>query len=292
MPSWKPFEFETDRSWADEPMVADSAVGRALVVGDMHRSMSALGHAASQAKRHEVDVIVQVGDFWLGDRHWSGHDSTEAAIMRYAHELPVPIVVVDGNHEAWPALGRYALTPAARAAMQERRPLHLGGSIWWAWRGSVWQWSGVRCGALGGAVSPDRENMAVHQWRWHDEATTEDDLSRLTENAISEFDGSLDVLFTHEAPLQVKGLKSQMSDIPPHVQIEMDRNRRLLADAVDRTAPQYLFHGHWHQANRETINKRTQVVGLSYEDMISSSAIMALSSAAGDASIDVRYTPY
>ena len=72
----EPFEFSTDRSWADEPMIAESSVGRVLVVGDVHRSVTALGHAAGQAKRHKADAIVQVGDFWLADRHWNGHDSS------------------------------------------------------------------------------------------------------------------------------------------------------------------------------------------------------------------------
>ena len=32
--------------------------------------------------------------------------------------------------------------------------------------------------------------------------------------------------------------------------------------AVGRTQPELVLHGHWHQANRERISDRTDVIGL------------------------------
>ena len=271
---WNTFEFSTDKSWDDTCELADPAVSKALVVGDIHGEVQHLAAAFRQAARHDANVIVQVGDFWLVDRHWSQFSPVEANFMSQAHDAPLPIVVIDGNHEVWPTLGRYALTPAAKSAMEARRPLHLGGSLWWAWRGSTWRWSGTAFAALGGAVSPDKRLAEVRRYRWPEEATTRGDLDRLIANVDREFDGHLDVLFTHDAPAQVAGLTSQMSGIPVDVKREADDGRRLLAEAVERTQPAYVIHGHWHQANREHVSERTEVIGLAEDGRLKHTALL------------------
>ncbi|WP_419923368.1 hypothetical protein [Candidatus Poriferisodalis sp.] len=93
--------------------------------------------------------------------------------MWTAHDAPLPINVIDGNHEAWPEFGLYAQTAAAtEAAKALRRPLDLGGSIWWAWRGCVWRWAvdfgepdGARLGALDVLKRDD-----PHRWWPHADA--------------------------------------------------------------------------------------------------------------------------
>ncbi|WP_420443149.1 metallophosphoesterase family protein [Candidatus Poriferisodalis sp.] len=269
------FEFTTNKTWDDTAEVAPDAVRDVLVVGDIHGTKTHLADAITHAADLGAQAIVQVGDFWLADRHWSRFSPLQAEYMQAACDSPLPIVVIDGNHEIWPALGRYALTPAARAAMQERRPLHLGGSLWWAWRGSVWRWNDCAFGALGGAVSPDKRLPEVRHYRWLEEALDEDDVDRLIVNTEAEFDGRLDVLFTHDAPAQVIGLKSGMTGIPFDVLREAKHGRRLLAHAVDRTQPELVLHGHWHQANAERISGRTEVIGLAEDGRQNHTALLS-----------------
>ena len=274
MRRWEPYEFTTDRSWEDASELAEGAVSDVLVVGDVHGDTTTLSDAIDRAVALGVGAIVQVGDFWLADIHWSRLNPLECEFMWTAHDSPLPIVVIDGNHEVWPALGRYALTSAAQAAVASRRPLHLGGSIWWAWRGSTWQWGGYSFGALGGAVSPDRWDPAVRGWRWAEEATTPDDVERLVSNAQTERGGHLDVLFTHDAPAQVQNLKPGMTGIPPDLQRAAEEVRRLLAEAVERTHPAYVLHGHWHQPNHERIRGTTEVFGLNADGSHNSTALL------------------
>jgi len=59
--------------------------------------------------------------------------------------------VVDGNHEVWPSLDCYLARPEVAESRSLGRPGHLGGSLWWADRGSTWTWEGRRCGARGQA---------------------------------------------------------------------------------------------------------------------------------------------
>ena len=270
-----PYEFTTDKAWDDTPEVSEHAVSDVLVVGDIHGDERHLTNAIDQAVDFGCDVVVQVGDFWLGDHHWSRFNHVESAYMHTAHDSPLPIVVIDGNHEIWPALGRYALGAEARAAFQSRRPLHLGGSLWWAWRGSVWRWGGRRFGALGGAVSPDRREPSVRHWRWPEEEITQEDFECLIANAEAEFDGGLDVLFTHDAPAQVQNLESGMRGVPWETQKAANHGRLLLAGAVDRTQPAYVLHGHWHQANQEHISDRTKVLGLAEDGRPNSTALIS-----------------
>ena len=255
------FEFCAERSWDGDARVADAAVDRVLVLGDIHNDAQVLAAALTMAALEGCDALGQVGDFWLQDASWAGYDPRWAELMWVAMDAPIPVVVIDGNHEVWPCLTRYLRRREVQAALPAGRPLHLGGSLWWADRGSTWTWSGARCGALGGAVSPDKWMPDVADERWPDEeATTEGDLERLLGNA----GGGLDVLFCHDAPTGVRGLRSGLPwQVPADIEAQANAVRRLLATAVDEISPDVVFHGHWHQRNRERIrDDATEVFGL------------------------------
>ena len=262
------FRFQSSRAWDDDAAVADGAVERVLVLGDIHNSAEVFSAALRAAAIERCDALVQIGDFWLQDATWAGWDPQARCfealwgeLMCLAVEAPVPVIVIDGNHEVWPCLTRFLARADTGEAQVAGRPLHLGGSLWWADRGSTWTWRGARCGALGGAVSPDKWLPDVTEERWGDEeAPTGGDLQRLLDNA----DGDLDVLFCHDAPWGVRGLRSGLPwQVPDPIATHADDVRRLLRAAVDRTEPRLVFHGHWHQRNRDSIgNRPSDVFGL------------------------------
>ena len=260
--------FGPARLWEETPAVGDGAVGRVLVLGDIHDSAAALSGALHRAALLGCDALVQVGDFWLQDALWAGRDPRTrsvdvswAELLWVAVEAPIPVVALDGNHEVWPCLTEFSQRPDVAAARAAGQPLHLGGSLWWADRGSTWTWGGARCGALGGAVSPDKWMPALAGMRWADhEKPTAGDLARLVANAP----GGLDVLFCHDAPSGVRGLRSGLQwRVPARIAAEAADVRRLLRAAVDRTEPRLVFHGHWHHPNHARIRGgATEVFGL------------------------------
>ena len=262
------FRFAPEWAWDGEPRLADGAVRRVLVMGDIHGSAPMLRFALHVAAREGCDVLVSVGDFGLRDPSSPRRDPLRVAaqpspvpeLIREAARAPIPIVVVDGNHEVWPCLRQFLQRPDVAAERPAGRPLHLGGSLWWADRGSAWTWARRRCGALGGAVSVDKNMPSAAGLRWPaDEAPSDGDLERLCDNAP---DG-LDVLFSHDAPSGVRGLAGLQSAFPIEIIAEADDVRRLLRAAVDRTEPRLVFHGHWHHQNRERIGERpSDVFGL------------------------------
>lgn len=276
------FRFAPERAWEDAPDVADGAVRRVVVVGDVHSEGLWVRGAVHIAAFEECDAVVQVGDFWLQDgsstlwpprrMNLSGEAVPWPDAMRRAMSSPVPFIVLDGNHEVWPCLDRYLERPEVAELRLAGRPVHLGGSLWWADRGSTWTWAGRRCGALGGAVSPDKY-FANPAYRWPDsEAPTWADQRRLVANAP---DG-LDVLFTHDAPGGVAGLGDGMA-VPAWIAAECADVKDLLQAAVAATRPRLLFHGHWHRRNHEHIRPAdTEVYGLNQEGRSGWAAVLDL----------------
>lgn len=269
------FKFRSERVWDDDATLADAAVGRVMLLGDIHNSRHVFEVALQVAVEEDCDVLVQVGDFWLQDCTWRSFSPEQAALMWAATHAAIPVVVVDGNHEVWPCLTQYLQRDDTIAARGDNRPLHLGGSLWWADRGSVWTWAGRRFGALGGTVSPDKWIPAVARYRWDEEATTQADLDRLIDNTP---DG-LDVLICHDAPADTQGLISGLPwQMPTGIERRASAVRDLLQSAVDATAPELVFHGHWHQQNRCRINRGvTDVVGLAADGRPACAAILSVS---------------
>ena len=106
------------------------------------------------------------------------------------------------------------------------------------------------------------------------EAPTRGDADRLASNAA----GGLDVLFCHDAPAGVRGLRSGLDYRPP-AQIEAAASdvRALLRDVVDRTGPRLVFHGHWHHPNREHLaGTGAEVIGLDADGRPGSAAVLDL----------------
>ena len=266
------FRFGSERAWDDNTDLGDTAVEQIMVLGDIHGDYKVFAAALKLATAEECDVLVQVGDFWLEDSTWRRWAPRKAHLMHAALQAPVPVVVIDGNHEGWPCLTGFRESNNAATAQRTGRPAHLGGSLWWADRGSVWNWAGRRFGALGGTVSPDKWDPKLAKHRWDEETTTQADLKRLIDNAP---DG-LDVLICHDAPADTAGLIGRM-----HTTEDLEREaaqmRELLQSAVDATAPSLVFHGHWHQQNRCRINHdTTEVIGLAAAGNPGSAAILSI----------------
>lgn len=265
------FKFRAERAWDDDEAVSDASVRRVMLLGDIHNSREVLDAALRTAADEGCDVLVQVGDLWLQDSSWSGFAPEYAGVMATAVHARMPVVVIDGNHEVWPSLVAYLGRDDTRQTRAAGRPLHLGGSLWWADRGSVWNWGGKRFGALGGTVSPDKLDPRAAAWRWPEEMISQADVGRLLDNAA----GGLDVLISHDAPADTTGLIGGMW-MPPSVQREADAAQMLVQHAVDATEPALVFHGHWHHQNWCRLHNGTEVVGLAADGNPPSAAVLSV----------------
>lgn len=122
-----------------------------LLLGDCHGRLDLVHNVCVQAKAHDgIEAAIQVGDFGFYPK----------ILNQYLHEgprhFPVPLHVIDGNHEdhGWLATCRADGTIAA----WQSAGLHLHA------RGTVAEIGGMRIGFLGGALHADRRQEWCGQW--------------------------------------------------------------------------------------------------------------------------------
>ena len=214
-----------------------SAVSKAVVAGDWHGSDGAARDVIERAAAQGIHTILHVGDFGIGPWGDSSRSLTkmvDAALFKARSVL----LVVPGNHENHDRLDAAKRDDGGMIVLGKRlRALPFGHRF---------DLGGLRFGALGGAVSVDRERRMPGVSWWPQEAPTQADVNRLG-------DDPLDVLLTHDVPWGCAPLKSGISGIPDYLVAEADDVRRLLRQAVNRTRPRLVFAGHWHQRRIGTI---------------------------------------
>lgn len=210
--------------------VSDFEASRVFLAGDWHGNRGWAQECFDLATAEGCDVLVQLGDFglWPGrEAGWLDH------VEGLAERSGIPMLWVDGNHEDHDSLDRW------RAESDKRGLVRMRAHVTWATRGARWNWSGRRFGALGGAVSVDRFLRREGVNWWAQEALSQADVDRLG-------DEPLDVLFAHAAPASgAMGLPPLR--LPGDIVRDARRTRDLISQAVARTRPELLVHGHYHQ---------------------------------------------
>ena len=163
------FEFAPERVWDDDPALADAAVGRVMLLGDIHNKRQVLDAALRTAADEDCDVLVQVGDFWLQDSNWErlltprtcaahvfrgarrnacgGHRRQPRSLALLCHAFLEP-----RRHRRSPSRGPAAAPGRLPVVGRPRQHLDLVRHR--------------RFGALGGTVSPDKWQPHVAPWRW------------------------------------------------------------------------------------------------------------------------------
>lgn len=233
---------------------------RLLIAGDTHGNLQWIGSLSKLASRNGCDAVVQLGDFgfWPDPTlmRRNGHAEINHrwldAVNNVAALHGVHWLVIDGNHDAHPlARDAFQANNLGQRSVRDR--------IVWADRGAVWEWAGTRFGALGGAVSIDRALRTEGRDWWPTERISRADVDLLVERAGP---AGLDVLFSHDAPRLPAGLRP-ITD--PVLATACAESISLVDDAVNRTAPSRVFHGHYHLRTTSTIHYPhgpVEVVGL------------------------------
>ncbi len=233
---------------------------RVLIVGDVHGQHRELAGALRQAQADfRIEAAIQVGDFGfypnlLGAAHGMG--------VRF----PVPLHVIDGNHEDHAWLRRALVKGAARSWARERN-LHYQP------RPSVAQLGASKVGFLGGALHVDRPQK--HNWL---SGSPNYISQRNREQAVALFNRERpELIVTHSCPARIGlGLKSSPEmrlGVAEHItaagfdpgpandcgEIELSRLWVELA-----YQPRAWVFGHFHRAH-EAMIEGTRFVGVSDE---------------------------
>lgn len=218
-----------------------------MLAGDWHGNRSWARVSCEAAARSGCIALVQLGDFGL----WPGREDTWLDhVDGCARDAGVEVVWIDGNHENHDALDEWRSKRDARGLVRMRD------HVTWATRGSRWEWHGVRFGALGGAVSLDRFLRRQGKSWWPQESISPADLERLGHDR-------LDVLVTHTPPSPLEA-SSQRFPFPEEVLADDRLARSKVDEAVRRTRPTLVAHGHLH-VRYTSLREGWRVEGLAHD---------------------------
>lgn len=246
---------------------------RVMVLGDTHGDSKWAVEVTRTAASLGVERILQVGDFgywprlmldpicshaefYLGEIAWA---CDEYGLAEW--------IVLDGNHDDHQSLRELDVSPDDDGLQR------LGRTVRYAPRGSSFTLDGVVFGTLGGAASIDAYLLEAgvdlggaepyergRNWFPDIEGPTQAEVNRLP--------GKVDVLLTHEAPMEID--LRHLDGFPgiyisPEIQVKTDYPRHVVSVALYRTKPKVLVHGHWHGKNRQYVSDgdyMCEVVGL------------------------------
>jgi Icc-related predicted phosphoesterase len=230
---------------------------RVLIIGDVHGRQEALLAALRQAQTdYRVAAAIQVGDFGFS-REWLRRARQER------RRFPVPVHVIDGNHEDHAWLHRADLLGLTRGWREEFNLVYQG-------RPSVARLGSSAVGFLGGALHVDRpqkHNLLAGLPNYI--------LRRQRERAAALFNRErCDLIVTHSCPagigVGVRAAGEHEAGVGQYVrqagfdpgpaddcgEVEL---RQLWTDLSPR--PRAWVFGHFHRAHRATVGE-TSFVGV------------------------------
>lgn len=235
-----------------------------LIAGDTHGNLPHAQYLVKTAKEHDVDRILQLGDFGYWPHYVAGQHYLDQ-LNQYCNILNVVFYWIDGNHDKTSRIyqdygpGDGTLAPEhldAEGFVKVREYVR------YAPRGHRWAWDGCKFVAFGGAYSVDkqdrldrearkerssdytvggRRSFAGDQW-FPEEEMSDEDMARFLE-----FPGPVDVIVAHDKPRNSNpgwNRKDYLECLP---------NQDRLALAIKTLDPAFFFHGHLHYAYEDIV---------------------------------------
>lgn len=242
----------------------DQQRAKILVAGDLHGNLKHFKNTIlRRAVAEGITRIISVGDwgFCWPNRNWEiNGDLAIVSDLLVKHDITVEVVM--GNHEWYDWLEEQGIFE------DDDEPKEIRPNIIHLPRGYAWEIEGVRCLALGGAISVDRgpdvplfnndpQRTRRDQYWWPQEAITYPQVNRACDQ------GKVDLMFCHDAPA-TDGSKLNAILHDKHYKIDRASasNRQAITAVMQATEPAYLFHGHYHYRYNDEI-AGTRIVGLS-----------------------------
>lgn len=204
------------------------------MIGDMHGNSQYLcNNLLRWSEMIGCDRLIVLGDFGF---LWPGEDTHRILdkLDRKLEQANQSLLFLPGNHEDHTKLDLIeGVADINGDGHFEVRPrIHYTGRV------NSWDWDGKRFGAVGGAVSIDRQWRLEEMGRggprswWPQETLSPDEIE--SAKGI----GRVDVLLTHDAP----------TSFPLRLKpdLESTANRQVMTDIGRALRPSIWFHGHYH----------------------------------------------
>ncbi len=148
------------------------------------------------------DTVIILGDFgFLWD-----DSKKEKEYLAWLKKRKYTILFLDGTHENFDLLEQYPVAEHCGAKVR-----HLGGNLYYACRGSIFDIEGKKLLCFGGGQSPDQEDRVAGQNWWAQEMPSKDDFEACA-NSLAAHDYRVDYILTHEAPSRLLNFTDLQTD--------------------------------------------------------------------------------
>lgn len=212
--------------------------------GDWHGNVPWVNKTLTQLAENDVKTVYQVGDFGL----WPGREGKHYLDMvsNFLDRRDMQLYIILGNHEDYNRYEQMTLADDGWLTLPNPKYSRLH----FAPRAHIWEAHGLRFASLAGAGSIDQNLRVEGKSWWPQEEITETHRDQLIALLDEKGWANTDVFLSHESPAGVT-MESWAAVNNPHwftpeIQHYCYRQRVLLREAVDRAAPRWLIHGHWH----------------------------------------------
>jgi hypothetical protein len=218
---------------------------RVLMLGDTHGNLQFMQQAIAYAVGQNCTHVCQLGDNGFLFNPGAGTHKLDQ-VDRRLEAAGLQMWWLPGNHENYTLIGQ--LLAKHNAALLWPEPVEWTPNITFLPRGARWEWDGVRFGAVGGAVSIDKDRRVPGRSWWDAETITDEQEAQMVEWFTAE---PVDVLLTHDAPSnpQLGEFLVRYSDViglPYKTEEASRRHRERLHRITVAADPQVVFHGHYH----------------------------------------------
>lgn len=242
------------------------------ILGDLHGNTAAARFMLWVLHKQGITHAVHVGDFGI----YTDNPGLKFAskVNTYAENFGITIIVVPGNHENWRIINE--LVEDDRENLKRYRS-----NIFIAPRGYRCELGGMSFVMLGGAPSVDRtwrlqhDRMSKDKYKANQLWYPEEQITGADVDCVKA-GGYADVMIGHDAPHGIRRIEDRIKGNPHGFHIAdilyAEEGRALMTEAFRGVGPEFFFHGHYHFAVNEFIQRpgseygdTTHVIGLDCE---------------------------
>jgi len=221
------------------------------ITGDTHGSFSRIKAFCEEYGTTAEDVMIILGD--AGINYFRG--AKDSKLKYTLTKLPITLLCIHGNHEIRP----HRIPSYDKIQWNGGMVYHenLYPNILFAVDGEIYNLDGLRCIAIGGAYSIDKNYRIMMGYGWWEDEQPSEEIMQKTEKILTEH--SVDTILSHTCPLKYEPLEVFLSGVD---QSKVDKSTEEWLDKIEEsTRYQRWYCGHYH------ISKRIDKMQFMFEDI-------------------------
>lgn len=208
------------------------------ITGDTHGDFSRCEVFNARNNPTPDDTMIVLGDAGLNYYR----NNTDRKKKLYVNSFPFTTFCIHGNHEMRP-------NTIASYEMKE----FCGGNVWYehefpnilfAQDGEIYDFDGIKCIAIGGAYSVDKEYRLLRGYKWFEDEQPSDFIKARVEENLSKAGNKIDVVLSHTCPIDYEPVEAFLPSID---QRKVDKSTEEWLGKIEKSIEYKKWYcGHYH----------------------------------------------